>query len=237
MRLGILQCDSVRPELQPAFGNYPDMFRRLLTTEQRQPGFRAYDLTAERFPASLDECDAWLFTGSKWSTYDDEPWIVEAHALARRLHEERRPTIGICFGHQLIARALGGRADQAPAWGVGVHTAAIRQPRDWMEPPRRTLSLLVSHQDQVTELPDEAELLAGHAFCPYDITQVGQHILTFQGHPEFPKGYSRAMIELRRDLIGETISEAALASLDEPIEPGVAAAWIHRFLATARGGS
>lgn len=234
MHLGILQCDSVRTELQPAFGDYPDMFRTLLTTETLAPAFRVYDLTHDVFPASLDQCDAWLFTGSKWSVYDAEPWIARAHELVRTLHEERRPTVGICFGHQLVARALGGRVEKAAAgWGVGVHTIRIREQRPWMEPARRTLSLLVSHQDQVLELPPGAELLAEHAFCPYDMFQIGDHILTFQGHPEFTRDYSRATMEHRRAIIGDTTFAEGTASLAAGIEPGVAAAWIHGFLERA----
>jgi putative intracellular protease/amidase len=109
MRLGILQCDSVRPELQPEFGDYPDMFQRLLTTEAVQPEFRVYNLTAGEFPESPDECDAWLFTGSKWSVYDPDEWIQRAHEFARELHASRRPTVGICFG-QALHQALGNRA-------------------------------------------------------------------------------------------------------------------------------
>lgn len=234
MHLGILQCDSVRAELQPAFGDYPDMFRTLLTTEAVAPAFDVYDLTRGQLPDSLAECDAWLFTGSKWSVYDPDPWIHDAHELARALHAERRPTIGICFGHQLIARALGGRVEKAESgWGVGVHTMRILDRRPWMDPARQMLSLLVSHQDQVVEPPAEAERLAGHEFCPHDMFQIGGHILTFQGHPEFAKGYSRATMEHRRAILGEATFGEGMASLASDIEPGVAAAWIHRFLARA----
>jgi len=238
MRLGILQCDSVRPELQPEFGDYPDMFQRLLTTEAVQPEFRVYNLTAGEFPESCDECDAWLFTGSKWSVYDPDEWIERAHEFARELHASRRPTIGICFGHQLICRALGGRVEKAPiGWGVGVHTARILRHEPWMQPDRDQLSLLVSHQDQVIEPPEGAERLAGHEFCPYDMFWIGNHILTFQGHPEFGPGYSQATMDMRRETLGEDTYQAGVASLEGSINPDVAAAWIHSFLARARGAA
>jgi len=234
MRIGILQCDSVREDLQPTFGNYPDMFRRLLTRVDPDLGFRVYDLTQGEAPGALDECDAWLITGSKWSVYDEDPWIADAHELAGRLHEERRPMIGICFGHQLIARALGGRVEKASVgWGVGVHTARILERRDWMEPTRRTLSLLVSHQDQVTVLPPGAELLARHEFCPHDMMQIGDHVLTFQGHPEFVKAYSRQTIQDRRERLGEETYREGLASLSSPTEEDVAASWILGFVQRA----
>lgn len=235
MRIGILQCDSVREDLQPAFGDYPDMFRQLLHRVDPGLEFRIHDLTRGEAPASLDACDAWLFTGSKWSVYDDQEWIVHAHELARRLHAAQRPTIGICFGHQLVASALGGRVDKAPAgWGVGVHTTRLLGQRPWMQPERRSLSLVVSHQDQVMELPPGAALLAGHEFCPHAILQIGEHVLTFQGHPEFPKAYSRATMEQRRELVGEDVYREGVASLSAPIEEDVAATWILRFLEGAR---
>ena len=234
MRIGILKCDTVAPELLPEFGDYPDMFRRLLGAGADDIAFRDYDLTAGTFPQSLDECDAWLFTGSKWSAYEPDDWIRQAHGLAGELHRERRPTVGICFGHQLIARALGGRVERAEVgWGVGVHTARILERRPWMQPVRGELPLLVSHQDQVVEPAPGASVLAGHDFCPYDMTQVGDHILTFQGHPEFPVGYSRATMDMRRERLGEDTYRRGIASLEQPIEPTVAAEWIHNFLRTA----
>ncbi|WP_435101776.1 glutamine amidotransferase-related protein [Arhodomonas sp. AD133] len=235
MHLGILQCDHVRDELRPEFGDYPDMFQQLLSREDPTLTFHVYDLTAEVFPRTADECDAWLFTGSKWSVYDDDPWIRHAEAFAADLHAQRRPTVGICFGHQLIAQALGGRVRKATdvGWGVGVHTANILDSRAWMYPSVERLALVVSHQDQVVELPREAVRLAGHGFCPNDIYQIGDHIIGFQGHPEFPKAYSRATMERRRAIIGEDTYRAGVESLSQPIDETVAAAWILRFLAGA----
>ena len=236
MRLGILQCDAVRPELQQRFGDYPDMFRALLTTERVQPQYRVFDLTRDRFPATLEECDAWLITGSKYGVNDGEPWIERAHELVRALHAQRRTLIGICFGHQMVARALGGRVERAAGgWGAGLHTARIYEQRPWMQPERRELSLLVSHQDQVIELPPGVQHLAGHEFCPYDMLQVDGHILTLQGHPEFPVGYSRALIELRWDQIGPERARAAADSLAVEPDAAVAAEWIHRFIEQAGG--
>lgn len=232
MHVGILQCDSVDTTLQPEFDDYPDMLRRLLTTGAvpPHPTFRVYDLTAGQFPETTDECDAWLFTGSKWSTYDPDDWIIRAQQFARELHAKRCPTIGVCFGHQLICQALGGTVGKANVgWGVGVHTTQILERRSWMQPERNTLSLLVSHQDQVIEPPAEAALLAGHPFCPHDMFEIGEHMLTLQGHPEFPKGYSRAVMDMRREVIGESAYREGIASLEHPIQPEVAAAWMLGF--------
>lgn len=230
MHLGILQSDSVRPELRNTFGDYPDMFERRFRALAPDLTFSKWNLPAGELPESVDAADAWLITGSKWSVYDDDEWIARAHEFVRELDAARRPILGICFGHQLVARALGGEVQPAGAWGVGVHTARIHEQPAWMQPARPTLSLLVSHQDQVTRPPESARVLAGHAFCPNDMMQVGDHILTFQGHPEFEPGYSRALMELRREQIGESTYHEGMASLHSTIEGDVAIGWMLHFL-------
>lgn len=231
IQIGILQCDAVDADLQTPFGDYPDMFRRLLGTGPQTAQCLSYDLTHGDFPHSLDECDAWLFTGSRYSTYDADDWIVRAHELVQTLHAERRPMIGVCFGHQLIARALGGDVAKAESgWGIGVDTARLLEQRAWMTPARNALPLLFSHQDQVQRPPEAATVLATREACPYDMLQVGEHILTFQGHPEFEAGYVRALIERRRDAIGEARSREGLASLDETTAGDTAHSWILNFL-------
>ncbi len=230
MRLGILQADSVRPELRETFGDYPDMFARRFREQAPALELVTWNLPADELPASVDDADAWLITGSKWSVYDDLSWIERAHDFVRALHAARKPILGICFGHQLVANALGGEVRNAAAWGVGVHTARIHERPDWMQPGVPTLSLLVSHQDQVTTPPPRARVLAGHAFCPNDMMQIDDHILTFQGHPEFEPGYSRALMELRREIIGESVYQEGMASLHSTIEGDIAVAWMLRFL-------
>lgn len=234
MLLGILQCDSVLTELQGTFGDYPDMFRQLLATAEPAFEYRVYDLTKSNLPASVEECGQWLITGSKWSVYDDAAWIHHARNFVVSLHQARQPTVGICFGHQLIADALGGKVEKArQGWRVGVHTADILETPPWMKPAARRLALLFSHQDQVTSLPPEASILASHSLSPYDMLQIGDHMLTFQGHPEFSKAYSRTMMERRRKKLGEQTFKSGMASLTQRTHAEIAAQWIARFLDNA----
>ena len=171
MRIGILQTDSVREEFQDAFGDYPGMFRSLLSqaaAEAARPvEFAVYDVERGHYPAGVDACDGYVITGSRESVYADLPWIARLSDYVRTLHEARRKTVGVCFGHQLIAHALGGETRAADAgWGVGVHQVRIVGQAPWMQPARRAVSLLSSHKDQVVRAPPGARLLGSNDFCP-----------------------------------------------------------------------
>jgi GMP synthase-like glutamine amidotransferase len=122
MKIGILKTDAVRPEWVPTFGEYPDMFERVLKLVDPDLEFEVWDIEEGEFPTTLDGIDGFIITGSKSSVYDDKPWIRSLEALVRELYEARKKVIGICFGHQLIAQALGGLVDKSPkGWGVGPH--------------------------------------------------------------------------------------------------------------------
>jgi len=231
MKLGILKTDAVREEWVPTYGEYPDMFMRLLGERDPDLEFAVYDVMREEYPEAIDEVDAYLITGSKFGVYDDEPWIHRLFDFVRRLHEQRKKTVGICFGHQAVAHALGGRAAKAEAgWGVGLHRHRFHALPDWFDGGDEEFAVLVSHQDQVIENAPGARTLAGSAFCPNAVCQLDDHVLTFQGHPEFINDYSRAIIEYRWDRIGDAVATAGLESLQEQPETDRMAAWILNFL-------
>jgi GMP synthase-like glutamine amidotransferase len=229
--IGILQTDSVREEFLPKYGDYPVMFETILGQANPDVDFRHYNVEFGVYPQEIDECDGYVITGSKKSVYDDEAWIHVLMDFVRRLHEEKKKVVGICFGHQLVAHALGGETRPAEdGWGVGVHQSRITSHKDFMAPDRREFSLLVSHKDQVTSLPDGAELLATSDFCPNAMYAIGDHVLTFQGHPEFTKDYSRDLIQMRRQLLGEETATAGLASLELESDAELVASWIVKFI-------
>jgi GMP synthase-like glutamine amidotransferase len=231
MRIGILKTDSVRPELAARYGEYPDMFVRLLGGVDDTLQFAVYDVENGEYPEATTSADAYLITGSKAGAYDPLPWIPPLEDYVRRLHREQRKLLGICFGHQVIAQALGGAVRQSPkGWGVGVHEARFQRLPTWHDGGDPTFRLLVSHQDQVVQLPPEADVLAGSEFCEHAVVQVGDHILTFQGHPEFETGYSRALLELRRERIGEPVYQRGVASLEQLPERERVGRWLVDFL-------
>lgn len=231
MKLGILKTDAVRPQWAPEFGEYPDMFIALLGQLDPDLEFVVYDVEQGEYPADIDEVDAYLITGSKSSVYDDKPWIGVLMGFVRELDERHKKTVGICFGHQLVAQALGGKTEKSPkGWGVGLHTHRFSEAPAWHDQGELDFDILVTHQDQVVKMADGSRVLAGSEFCENAVCQIGDHILTFQGHPEFVPAYSREIMEFRRELIGEQVYTAGVASLASDPETQRIARWILNFL-------
>ena len=231
MKLGILKTDAVRPEWVPEFGEYPDMFMALLEQADPDLQFSVYDVEQGEYPADIDEVDAYLITGSKSSVYDDKPWIPPLLDFVRELDRRRKKVVGICFGHQLVAQALGGRTEKSPkGWGVGLHRHTFNTLPEWHDQGEPALDILVSHQDQVVQNARGARVLASSEFCENAVCQVGEHILTFQGHPEFVPGYSREIMEFRREMIGEPAYVDGMASLASAQQGQRVARWIVNFL-------
>lgn len=231
MKIGILKTDAVREEWVAQYGEYPDMFAKLLSDEDPSLEFVTYDVRLGEYPAQIDEVDAYLITGSRHSVYDELPWIPPLLEFIRTLNQAEKKLVGICFGHQAVAQALGGATRKADAgWGVGLHRHRFSSRPTWMDDGDPEFAILVSHQDQVLENPPGAQVLAGSDFCPNAVCQIGEHILTMQGHPEFLNAYSREIIEYRREMIGEEVYASGLSSLAELPETSRMAQWILRFL-------
>lgn len=230
MNIGILLCDEVPEKFSGAHGQYPSMFAQLLHKVEPALTFSVFNAEQQELPADVDAADAYLITGSRHGVNDGYPWIDQLEAFIRTLHERHKKVVGICFGHQLIAKALGGTVDRAATgWGIGITTNTLQQLKSWMQPAKDEFNLIISHQDQVIELPKGVEILASNARCPYFMMQIGQHMLTIQGHPEFSRAYSQALIEDRADLYGEAMSEQGLRSLQQPVDDELMAQWIIRF--------
>jgi len=234
MKVGILQCDSTNSEFQAEHGNYPGMFISIFKSIDESIEFSNYDIQSNQFPKFPEECDAYLITGSRYSVYESYDWINKLEDYVVELHKIKHPLIGICFGHQIIAKALGGKAELAhKGWGVGVQKYNKIVSKSWFDPVLNDFSIVASHQDQVTELPEGAELLAKSNFCPYASFCIDNHILTFQGHPEFTKSYSKALLNLRRKTLGEEVFNEGLKSLEKPIQSKITSNWIVNFLNNA----
>ena len=230
MRIGILQTDRVMDRFRPRHGDYPQMFEDLLTgaADGAPLDFEAIDCMEGVYPAP-GSCDAYVITGSRLSVYDDDPWIAGLARFVGDALDAGTKVVGICFGHQLIAHFFGGEAGPAGGWAVGVHESRTLTDAPWLEPRLDRFRLLSSHKDQVTRMPDGAELIATNEFCPIAGFTWGEGVLTFQGHPEFRKPYSMDLMDMRRETLGEDTYRAGVASLDEDIHPVAVGRWILNF--------
>lgn len=231
MKLGILKTDTVRPEWVEQFGEYPDMFAALLQRADPTLECITYDVENGVYPGDIDEVDAYLITGSKSSVYDDVPWIPPLMDFLRELHDRKKKVVGICFGHQLMAHALNGKTEKSPkGWGVGLHRHRFDQLPDWHDQENPDLDILVSHQDQVTTPAAGSVVLAGSEFCEIAVCQIGDHMLSFQGHPEFVPAYSKEIMDLRREKISEPVYQAGMDSLAGTHQGDRVANWVINFL-------
>ncbi len=227
MTIGLLICDHVREKYQRVHGDYPRMFRTLFPDFS----FIDYFVIDGHFPLSVNECDAYMCTGSRYSVYQDIPWIYELAEFIRDLDREQLKFIGVCFGHQMIGLALGGRVEKSNnGWCIGVHNFDIEASQLWMHSPADKLNVLMMCQDQITVLPKSAQLIASSALCPIAMIQIGTHIIGIQGHPEFTKEYDRALMEDRIEIMGIDMVRAGLDSLDQTVDRNLLKQWIEHFL-------
>jgi GMP synthase-like glutamine amidotransferase len=229
LTIGILEGGAVGVEFSAHLTSFTDSFRDFLAPGGAGPALRPYRCYAGEFPQTDDDCDAWLISGSAASVYDGDGWIAQLEAFTR-MAAERKPVVGICFGHQLVAQAFGGTVAKAPTWGIGVHRHEVSGHAAWMQPPLASLSLLASHQDQVVTPPPGAQVLGGSDFCPIGVMTVGENVLSIQNHPEMTKPFAAELYDSRRDRMGATSVDAALDSLTTPTDEAATAAWILNFL-------
>ena len=231
LRICILETDGLRPELTAQYEGYGRMFEQLFARQPITAQFSVYNVMNGEYPAEDLKFDAYLVTGSKADSFGSDPWIQTLKAYLLKLYDQGEKLLGVCFGHQLLALTLGGKAERAEqGWGVGVHRYSLSARAPWMQPQVSELTLLISHQDQVTELPKGATVIASSDFCPNAAYCIGDQVLCFQGHPEFVHDYSRALLDARQAHLGDEVYHKAVASLATEHQGDVVGEWMLRFI-------
>ncbi|WP_458790007.1 type 1 glutamine amidotransferase [Yoonia sp. MH D7] len=207
MKIGILQTGHAPDEVQATLGDYDAMFGKLLAGEDFT--FQTFNVVDLEFPASITACDGWLLTGSKHGAYEDHAFIPPLEEFIRAAYAAEVPMVGICFGHQIIAQALGGKVEKfKDGWAVG------RQTYDWQG---QDIALNAWHQDQVVTRAEGSIPVASNEFCENAALVYGTRAFTVQAHPEFGDQIIGDLATLRGPgLVPDPILTAARANMNKP---------------------
>lgn len=225
MHIGILQCGHTSGEVAAHHGDFDAMFEGLF--DGHGLTFSNFDVENMGFPASVTSCDGWLLTGSKHGAYEDHPFIPPLEAFIRDAYAAGVPQVGICFGHQIMAQAMGGTVTKYEGgWGLG---------RTVYRMGDREVALNAWHQDQVVTRPEAAEVIASSEFCENAGLVYGKRMLSFQPHPEFSPQIVETYVATRRGTLDyeDDRMDAAAAAVDQPVDQAPVAAMIAAFFKEA----
>ena len=233
-KITIVEAGLVSPEHQTQHGSYPQMFERMIGEADASVSFstvRLIDGEGLPDPAGLD---AILITGSSAGVYEDLDWIAPLERFVRTAYEARIPMVGICFGHQLIAQALGGTVGKSQnGWGIGRHVYDVMPGNGAIDGEK--IAVACTHQDQVIEPPATATTILHSTFTPHaGLLYENGATLSLQPHPEFTAAFAQVCCEARQDSAPATLVAAAKASLEQPLDHADLGHAITQFLTKPR---
>ncbi|MFM7335211.1 MAG: type 1 glutamine amidotransferase [Tabrizicola sp.] len=210
-----------------------EKFRMLL--HGVRPGWQvtAFDLPKGEFPEGVQGFDGFLIGGSPSSVHDEDAWIERLFAVIREAYAAGKPLAGACFGHQAIAKALGGTVGPNPGpFVLGTALTVVTSPAPWMEPVG-SFRLAAAHGEQVTVLPKGGEVVGVTPGCPAACYRIGGQVFATQYHPEMTPGFLAALVEEFAPHFPAVVGEAAKTSLPLGTEGPRFAEWIARFFEAA----
>lgn len=240
MKIGILETGKLSESLQTEFGNYPLMFEQMVGAHIPDAVFQTFSVLNGQFPDHVTQADGWLITGSKHGAYDDLPWIDELMVFLRESMKQSVPIVGICFGHQILAQAMGGTVENSDkGWGVGVHEYHVTDTPDWMDEITGSFTSHAVHQDQVTKAPEGAMIIASSDFCPIAGLVYGDpenpKAISVQPHPEMSTEFVSGLARERlADVIPAARLATGVATLGQPVHNTEWAKTIAKFFQRAR---
>ncbi|GJY05120.1 gamma-glutamyl peptidase 5-like protein [Tanacetum coccineum] len=220
MRFAVLLCADDSDYVKNKYGGYYGVFVKMLAEEGEI--WDVFRVARGHFPdeEQMGLYDGFVITGSCSDAHGDDVWICELVTLINKLVTMNKKILGICFGHQILARALGGKVARAVSgWDIGVRTINFSLSAKTFTNLGipTTLSLIECHRDEVYELPSNVEVLAWSDKTQVEMFKCGDHIMGVQGHPEYTRDILLHLIDrlLQRNLIEESYAVEARANMKE----------------------
>lgn len=224
MRIGILKCGQSPELFRGLLGDYDTMLERLL--EGRGFSFRSWHVEELDFPQSCHEAEGWMLTGSRHGVYEDLPFIPPLEDFIRQAYAGHVPMVGICFGHQIIAQALGGKVIKSPlGWQLGAQDYDFNG---------ENVTLNAWHQDQVVELPEGASVLGKNESCENAALVYDNRAFTVQAHPEFNDSVIQALIDHRAGVVPGDLVRIAESRMGSNRQSSLLADRIEAFFKSPR---
>ncbi|MEO1041998.1 MAG: type 1 glutamine amidotransferase [Pseudomonadota bacterium] len=225
-RMAVLQTGRSVPGSEERHGDYDDMCKALMGRAPDDAD--TFAILDGEFPDDITEYDVFVVTGSKFGVYEDHAWIAPLEELIRQIYDSGKKMVGVCFGHQIIAQALGGEVEKSDK---GFGAGAMHYTLQGANGQTQDIALYAWHQDQVIRAPAQAETIASSDFCPIAGLRYGDRVLTFQAHPEFTKAYTEELAEARRGIVlTDEQADQALASLKTKINADLIQEMIFEFI-------
>jgi GMP synthase-like glutamine amidotransferase len=235
MHIAVLATNTDDSEFAARHPRDVEKFRVLLQGVRPGWNITAFDLPKCEFPKDVQGFDGFLIGGSPSSVHDEDAWIERLFTVIREAYAAGKPLAGACFGHQAIAKALGGTVglNRGP-FVLGTAETEVVASAPWMEPVR-SFRLAAAHGEQVTVLPPGAEVVGRTEGCPAACYRIGGRVFATQYHPEMTPVFLAALVEEFAPKFPAEVREAAQASLPLGTEGPRFAEWIARFFEQARG--
>lgn len=224
-KFAVLLCAEDSEYVKKKYGGYFGVFVRMLGEEGET--WDVYKVAKNEFPndEEIEMYDGFVITGSCSDAHSNELWICKLLILLKNLDSLNKKVLGICFGHQILGRALGGKTGRASTgWDIGLRTVNFSSASSKLFSAHKipvTLNIIECHQDEVLELPPKVEVIARSNKTSIEMFKYGDHMMGIQGHPEYNKDILLHLIDrlLQKNLIGDSYANELRTKFVESHDP------------------